>query len=348
MASLGIIGAGASGLAAAWALRRTPIDVTIFEKSRGYSGRAATRRREETRYDHGANYIKPTNDRVDALLTEHLPTDELEDIGNDIWTFDRRGTVSAGDPASNAAPKWTYRRGIHTVGKLLAAEAEATVHLETRVASVEATDDRWEVVDTDAARWGPFDAVLLTPPAPQTADLIRASVMPSDLRATLIEGCDAAAYTSQFSFILAYDRLLSRPEGVYAFVNTDKEHPIAWMSFEDDKPGHVPDGASVLVVQMAPDWTTARLNLSPDAMLPDVIRLAGDVLDEPLASPAWTDAQRWRYALPTQAADTDTLAEGIPHGLFFAGDAIAGKGRVGEALETGLAVAERIQNTLLH
>lgn len=347
MASLGIIGAGASGLSAAWALRNTSIDATLFEKSRGYSGRAATRRRQGTRYDHGANYIKPTSERVTRLLTEHLPTDTLEDIGRDIWTFDRRGVLSPGDEEANAEPKWTYREGISTIGKLLADEADAAIHLQTRIASVEAHADRWDVVDTDAERYGPFDALLLTPPAPQTADLIRASVMPSHLRTTLLEGASVAAYTSQFTFVLAYDRPVSRPEGAYALLNTDREHPIAWLSFEHDKPGHVPEGAAVLIVQMAPAWTAERIDMDPDELLPDVTRLAEDVLDASLASPAWTDVQRWRYSLPTAPANTDALDHGAEHGLFFAGDAIAGTGRVGRALETGLDVADRIQAFLL-
>ena len=40
---LAIIGAGVSGLSAAWALKDSDWEVSVFEKSRGPSGRAATR-----------------------------------------------------------------------------------------------------------------------------------------------------------------------------------------------------------------------------------------------------------------------------------------------------------------
>ncbi|GAB6880489.1 hypothetical protein JCM17823_27630 [Halorubrum gandharaense] len=33
--------------------------MTLLEKSRGVGGRAATRRRNGCRYDHGANYVNP-------------------------------------------------------------------------------------------------------------------------------------------------------------------------------------------------------------------------------------------------------------------------------------------------
>lgn len=346
MASLAIVGAGASGLAAAWALRDTSLSVTVFEKSRGYSGRAATRRRNGTRYDHGANYIKPTSERITTLLTEHLPTDELEDIGRAIWTFDADGTVSPGDRETNQEPKWTYRSGIHTLGKHLAAAADATVHLQTRIAALEVEDTVWTLADTDGERHGPFDAVLLTPPAPQTAALLRASTMPDALQDTLVDGVDAASYTSQFAFILSYDTPIPRPDGVYALLNTDRQHPIAWLSFEDDKPGHVPKGESLLIAQMAPDWTTARMEDPPDALVDEVVPEVANVLDADLGAPAWFDTQRWRYALPTKAADADALAAGAPYGLFFAGDALVGRGRVGRALETGLDAADAIRRTL--
>lgn len=349
MPSLAIIGAGPSGLAAAWSLRHSPINVTVFEKSRGYSGRAATRRRNGTRYDHGANYIKPTSDRITQLLTEALPTGDLVDIGKAIWTFDASGTIAPGDPESNAEPKWTYRTGVNTIGKHLAEASEATIHLQTRVASVETTGNtNWDVIDTDAQRHGPFDAVLFTPPAPQTADLLRASVMPNGLRTTLIDAVDAAAYTSQFTFVLAYDHRVARPEGVYALLNTDREHPIAWLGFEDEKPGRVSgaDADSLLIVQMAPHWTAARMEVPPDELIDAVTTHAGALLDTDLSTPAWTDHQRWRYALPTRPADRDALQHGAAYGLFFAGDALVGTGRVGRAMETGLTVAEQIRDDL--
>ena len=55
---IAIIGAGVSGLAAAWALKDSDWEVSVFEKSRGPSGRAATRTINGVRVDHGANYFK--------------------------------------------------------------------------------------------------------------------------------------------------------------------------------------------------------------------------------------------------------------------------------------------------
>ena len=117
---IAIVGAGVSGLAAAWALREASAEVVVFEKSRGVSGRAATRGREGVRYDHGANYFKIDSPALERLVFEELPREGLVDIGRDVWTFDGAGVIRPGAAGQNAAAKWTYRDGISTLGKRIA------------------------------------------------------------------------------------------------------------------------------------------------------------------------------------------------------------------------------------
>ncbi|WP_373512609.1 FAD-dependent oxidoreductase, partial [Persicitalea sp.] len=52
-----IIGAGMAGLTAARELTAQGWDVTVLDKGRGIGGRMATRRIENTRADHGAQYF---------------------------------------------------------------------------------------------------------------------------------------------------------------------------------------------------------------------------------------------------------------------------------------------------
>lgn len=344
MDRLAVVGAGAAGLAAAWALRDTAIDITVFEKSRGYSGRAATRRRNGLCYDHGANYFKLHSEEIEHLVREALPSDDLVRIDRDVWTFDAAGTIRPGDADANADGKWTYRRGINTIGKLLARQAAVAVQHRTRVARlVQQAPRQWTVIDDEGASLGVFDGVLLTPPAPQTRALVEDSQMDEALALSLLDGLDAATYTAQFTIVLGYDSALPRPGDFYALLNTDRAHPIAWLSFEEDKPGHVPDGQTVLILQMAPDWTAAHFDAAPEALAQKAAALATDVLGTDCTAPEWIDHQRWRYALPTAAANTDHLRQAEDARLFVASDALVGKGRVNRALEVGLRCAERIQ-----
>ena len=80
MNKLAIIGAGPSGLAAAYALKDEPLEITMLEKSRGVSGRAATRRREGACYDHGANYFKTPTDRTILRTIAQVTRKPVEEL----------------------------------------------------------------------------------------------------------------------------------------------------------------------------------------------------------------------------------------------------------------------------
>ena len=347
MQKLAIIGAGVAGLAAAWALREEALGVTLFEKSRGVSGRAATRGKRGVRYDHGANYFKTESARLERLVQEALPTGDLADISGAVWTFDSEGRIEEGDPEHNEAPKWTYRTGISALGKLLADAAGAPLQLETRVECLKQTGDEWAVMSARGHAFGPFDAVLVTPPAPQAAALLESSAMEEQaLQRTLAGALTAVSYRTQLTVVLAFEKKVERPGDFYALLNTDGAHDVAWLGFEEDKPGHVPPGQSVLVAQMAPDWSAPRFEAPLGALVPEAAAQAGPLLQADLSAPVWADKQGWRYALPGEAADAEALEQGAAAGLFFAGDALAGKGRVGSALETGLDAAEQICSRL--
>ncbi len=336
---IAIVGAGVAGLAAAYGLRDAA-EVVVFEKSRGVSGRAATRGRHGVRYDHGANYFRMEAPRVAHLVLRVLPTDELAEIAGDVWTFDGAGRLSPGDPDRNLMAKWTYRSGISTLGKLLLRASCAALQSQTRVGCLEKEPAGWRLYAEEGHDLGVFEAVLLTPPAPQTADLLDVSSLPG--REHLVAALRRADYRTQLSFVLAFDRPLPRPGDFYALVNTDGAHEVAWVGFEEDKPGHVPLGQSVLVVQMSPAWSRPRYEASLEELQSDVLRAVGALLGEALPAPAWADLQRWRYALPNGAADVETLREAEADGLFFAGDGLAGKGRVALAVQNGLEAAARL------
>jgi predicted NAD/FAD-dependent oxidoreductase len=335
-----IVGAGASGLAAAWQLSQLGIPSTIFEKSRGLSGRAATRRKHGHHYDHGANFFRLDDPEVARLLRKHIPTDGLVEIPGDVWTFDAEGNLHPGDPAHNAVPKWTYRDGINTLGKhLLAASPMATAVRETHILRIGKNDDWW-LDDDSGKRHAGFRCILLTPPTPQSATILRDSGIDDALATAL----DSLQYHPQFSLILGYHTppLSERP--FHALVNLDGRHPLAWLSFEEDKPGHVADGASVIVAQLSPAWSANHYETPPETWLKDALAIIRDLLRSPLPTPDWWDTQRWRYAhpVPGNPIPTDALRSREIDGIFLAGDGLLGKGRVPLAIRSGLDAAKRI------
>lgn len=356
MTQLAIIGAGPAGLAAARALRRLRPDLTItlYEKSRGVGGRAATRRRNDWTFDHGAQLFKTPSPALEQLVLHELPADELFDLLQPVWVFDAAGTISVGDPALNAEPKWVYRDGINRLGKLLADGLD--VRREVRITALrrDPHDRRrqdeggpfrapWQLFDTSNAYIGTADAVLLTAPAPQAAEIVAASDLDTPLRDRLLAGLQAARYRRCLSLTLAFARPLERP--FYALVNTDRQHPMAWLALEHCKGAQRgPNGQSLLIAQMAAAFSLQHWDMPPKELTLLVLEHLQTLLQEDLGAPLWHDLQRWRYALPDAPADLGDLNG--TEGLYFAGDALAGQGRIHLAIESGWLAAEAIANNL--
>ncbi|WP_439027154.1 NAD(P)/FAD-dependent oxidoreductase [Haloarchaeobius sp. DT45] len=337
--TVAVVGAGVAGVGVADALRETDTAVTLFDKGSGISGRAATRRKHGCRYDHGANYIKPGEDAwVDDLL-EALGADGLADIEQPVWTHDADGTIAEG--RDDESHKWTYTEGITQFAKRVSERAGATVHEATRIERIARDDDGWSLTDTGEESYGPFDVLVLTPPAPQTADLLSATDWEDARLSRLYDAVDAVSFRTIRTLILHYPFELDRPW--YALVNPDREHPVGWLSREECKPGHVPDGESLLVAQMSPDWSVDHYDDPTDEAAGAVATLVAGLLDDDrLAEPDWVDSQGWRYALPDDAVAADAARCAEDAGLFVAGDWVVGEGRVHLAFENGRSVGTRI------
>lgn len=341
---LAIIGAGLAGLAAAHKLRRSQsaIEIVIFEKSRGLGGRAATRRLHGATFDHGAQYIKAPTPELEALLREGSAHETLRDIGLPVWTFDQHNQIAEGDPAQNSDPKWTYSDGLTRIAKELARGLD--IRRQIRIGHIAQANGSYILFDEQDAIVGAADAVLLTPPAPQTHDLIAASALPKAGyplgEEVVLAELTKVSYRPCLTVTLGYPPKL-RPRPFYALVNTDRQHPIAWLAYEHLKPQRDSGDQHVVIAQMAPEWSTSHWNDNLSQLTEQVAALVSTLLNEDLAAPLWVDRQGWRYALPDGRADFDTLNSAI-RGLFFAGDYTAGQGRVHLAIEQGWRVAEMI------
>lgn len=338
--NIGVIGAGAASAAATHVLdiALPEAEVTILEKSGGVCGRAATRRREDITYDYGANYLRDEDERVVDLLTETLSTDGLVSFGEPIYVFDEGGAVSEG--RENDHQKLTYRTGLTQIAKRLFDATDVTVHRRTRVEKIR-RDDGWHLVDDAGDTWGPFDVLLCSPPAPQTAALLRDADWSDPLRESLVDTVEGVGYRTIWTAVLGYDDPLSVP--YYALVNPGKDHEIGWIAREECKPGHVPDGESALIVQANDEWSVDHLEDPPAEIVDSLADLTADVIGEEwLADPAWTDHQRWRYAIPNGGVPSGPVDSARDHGLYFLGDWVVGEGRLHAALRNGLDTGERV------
>jgi renalase len=342
---IGIIGAGAASAAASYVLDEAAPDanITVLEKSGGVCGRAATRRKDGRYYDYGANYLKDDDQRVVDLVREELDTTGMVRIDEPIYVFDESGEVSEGRESTEQ--KWTYREGLTQIAKRLFGRTDATIHRRTRVETIERDGDSWRLHDTDGDVYGPFDLLLCNPPAPQTADLLESADWGAPVRETLVEAARNVEYRAVWTAVLGYEFELDEP--YYALVNPGKDHEVGWIAREECKPGHIPGGESVLVVQAGNDWSMEHYDDSPADNVDALAEMTASIMnDDRLASPEWTDHQGWRYAIPENGVARGPVDSAEDHGLYCVGDWIPGEGRLHAALRNGLDTGERIVYSL--
>jgi predicted NAD/FAD-dependent oxidoreductase len=338
--AIAIIGAGSSGLAAAHVLKDAGHTVTLFEKSDGVGGRAATREGAGFIYDHGAQYIRGGSPASAALITERFYLNDLINISKPVWVFDAQEHIQEGDPLQNTEPRWTYRSGLNSLARRMAEGLDIRLH--TYINHITQTAGGWQLFDEEGEAAGTYERLLITIPAIQAIDLIQASQLSSNLRDDICAQLGQARYNPLLSVMLGYQpRPQDRP--YYALVNTDKAHPISWLAWEHEKsPERVPAHSGLLIAQMAPLYSQEHWQTAQEELVRDVAGRVATLLAEPLGALIFTDVQRWRYALPATKADAQALnALTLPTGLAFCGDAFVG-GRVHLALEHGEEVARQL------
>ena len=216
------------------------------------------------------------------------------------------------------------------------------IRLQTRIVYLQPGATGWKLFDNLGHSVGEFDHVLITIPASDAAELIKASQISDSRQEEICALLDKARYNPLISVMLGY-RPIPQVRPYYALVNTDKAHAISWLAWEHEKSSErVPEGAGLLIAQMAPHFSQDNWHMPDDEIISDVANQITTLLDESLNKPFFADIYRWQYALPAEKANAEQLnALTMPLGIAFCGDAFVG-GRVHLALEHGVEVAQTL------
>ena len=160
-----IIGAGLAGLSVARRLVEVGIESQLFDKSRGVSGRMATRRLEmrglNLRFDHGSPFLTPPQMQA---IAEQMNS-PAHPVPFDVATHSKLDDEAVISITS----------GMNQVGKWLARGLK--IHLSQQVTAIVPSDGnrRWKIVAEDADVTDDFDWVVTATPPRQAADILRLS-----------------------------------------------------------------------------------------------------------------------------------------------------------------------------
>ena len=319
---IGIVGAGLSGLVCARSLAGRGHRVRVFEKSRGPGGRMSTRHAGALCFDHGAQYFTTRDARFQAEVRAWQSVGLVEAWNGRIAVLDNT-KVGWVDPA---AERYVGVPGMDALCRNLAADLE--VSYGARVVRLDRRDGGWRLETDAGADVGPFDAVVVSAPAPQTAAVL-ADVAPGLAeRAASVEMAPCWAVMVRFgqSTELGFDG---------AFVH---DSPLSWIARNSSKPGRPSDESWVL--HGSPEWSAEHLELDSEIAahrLTDAFRRA---VGRDLPAPDHLVAHRWRFALPVRPLPEPCLVD--PELALAACGDWAGGPRVEGAFLSGCATAARL------
>ena len=304
---VGIVGAGLSGLAAARELIAGGHEVVVIEKSRGVGGRLAARRIDGAVVDHGVPLIETPSGSALSELVGSVAQDDLVEVGSAAVAF---------------------RSGATRLAKLMAEAVQ--VVLGVRIAALRSVRGGFELAGEQGNTHGVVDAVVISAPAPQAADILEHSPEAGDRVAVL-----RSAVYDPAVVVLAGLRI-DPPASLEPFALTA---PFARITAESAK-GRAPVDGVVPVVARLMAGTSANLLEAADAdiladLSPRLLTVCGATGD-----PVWAQVKRWRYATLLTPLDSQAVN---PEGsrIVICGDTIAGGGLAG-VYASGLAAARSL------
>ncbi|MEQ1885484.1 MAG: FAD-dependent oxidoreductase [Bryobacteraceae bacterium] len=304
-----IVGAGMAGLTAAEELLRSGWQVTILDKGRRPGGRMATRTVGETRFDHGAQFFTVRDHRFEQRVNAWLSAGWVKP-----W-FEAEGHT-----------RYCGVDGMNRIALELAKPFD--VRLETTVQRTEASGNRWRI-HTQAGETFEADALVMTPPIPQTLALLETCLLSSETRSVLeglsYQPCFAVLATLTGPSAIPSPGCIQLPDGPVTFLADNTQKGIS-------------TGPTAVTIHASPEFTREFFHATHDDVAK---RLIDAVLPWLGSTPREWQVHRWKFSLAIQTAPEPCLFSKSPAPVAFAGDALCGA-RIEGAFLSGLAAAGRL------
>ncbi len=326
LADVVIVGAGMTGLTAARKLQDAGKDVVILDKGHSVGGRMATRRIGSGLADHGAQFFtvrEPVfQQMVDGWLEEGLVF---------LWS---RGFSdnSLSAPSREGNPRYAVKGGMNALTQRMGQDLKS-IYVNTRVSALRFEGDSWRVEDSEGGQYN-ARAVIMTPPVPQTLELLRAgqvTLHPDDkaaLEAITYNRCVVGLFHIKGSVRLPAPGAIQRRDAPVSFIANNKQKGIS--------------GETILTAQANADYSLQLWDDDDERVTKALLTHMRMFLPDK-AEIVEAQIKRWRYSSPaTRHEGHSRLAQGLPT-LVFGGDAFCLTGpRVEAAVLSGLEAAEMV------
>jgi renalase len=315
-----IVGAGICGLIAADALQRAGVKVTVLDKGRGVGGRLATRRIQNGTFDHGAQYFTVRDSRFFSIVEEWLAAGIVEE-----WS--RSFLTSAGPCSDESEPRYYGIGGMTGIAKYLARNID--VRLNEQVVLLSARQNLW-YVETESGNTYQAESLILTPPVPQSLELVKHSGIPIPIREKRL--LEAVTYLPCLGVLALLDSAskIPSPGGLWFY-----DSPVLWIGDNQQKGV---SKAPAVTIHANPAFSRAYWTADDQAIMHELLTHASPWLGASVVS---AEIKRWRYSAPDSFVPEPCIFLAEPLPLLFAGDAFVSPCVEGAVL-SGLAAAEHL------
>ncbi|MEJ2400730.1 MAG: NAD(P)-binding protein [Xanthomonadales bacterium] len=314
-----VVGAGLAGLTAARILDEQGFETVVVDKGRGAGGRMSTRRVDEFRFDHGAQYFTARDPR----FLRHVVAWRERGL---IEAWRPRIAVVGEAPAFEdpSMERYVAVPGMSAVCSDIAARLP-DCRFEWEAAEAMHSDAGWTLRSTSGESLT-ADALLVAIPPEQARALLGNAGVDARLGAVEMLPC--------WTVMAVLDRPLL-PDHDAAFVNAG---PLSWIASQDSRPGR--EAAQAWVLHASPEWSQSNLEMTPDNVGAAVLEAAMDLPVAQAVDAAASWVHRWRYSRAREPLDDGALWF-ADESLAVAGDWCHGS-RVEGAFLSGAAAAGRI------
>jgi predicted NAD/FAD-dependent oxidoreductase len=296
--------------------------VVVFVWGGGRGGGAAPRRDGAAAFDHGAQYFTAR----DARFVREV--ESWRRAGVVAPWIARFGVIDRGkeSPAAEGPPRFVGVPDMGAVARHLARGLD--VRCGARVVRIEGGAGAWRLGLADGGELGPFERVVVTTPAPQSAALMGeiAPALAARLQAVHVKPCWAVM--AEFRAAL--------PTGLDgAFVH---DSPLAWIAREASKPERA--AGERWTLHATAEWSAEHLGADPTRVGALLLDALSEALAGPLPTVVAATAHLWRFASPDPVAgDRSLVNEEL--GLAACGDALGGA-RIEGAWLSGTSLCEAL------
>lgn len=329
MTNIAIIGAGLSGLTAANILKEHA-DITIFEKSRGVSGRMSTRRAEPYFFDHGAQFFKARSNIFKQFIAPMVNHGIIERWDARFVTIKNQEIINR-QKWDSKNPHYVGVPGMNAIAKYLSQGLK--IRLETRVESITKYQQKWFLEDDKGNSLGEYDWVICAVLAKQAEGILPPSLpFYCQIEAVKMQAC--------FCLMLGFDNTLNL-EFDAALVKNDN---ISWISVNSNKPRR--RGSYSLVVHSTNQWADIHINKDHLKVMEYLCQQTSKIIGHDVSKAKHKSIHGWRYAnIENQLSNT----------YFIDADQYIGvcadwfiKGQVEAAFISGFELANNILGKLNH